>query len=235
MAISESEFSEFIAQEQGRLTGYLRRLCRGDLHKAEDLAQEAIVRMWMCIDTLRCPTLRYLYQTARTCLIDAHRIDNYKKRAFISVALEEAAHLTTADHQDSYVIRETVAEALAMMTAAEWLPVTLYAEGKSYHEIADILQLPLGTVKSRINSVRHAQPRTITPETDIRERIMEIARCAEYVSGPIASRRLNISVENAAYHLRLLERQGLLIRVKRTDKIKIREKSRVQWMLARTG
>ncbi|MFD8427101.1 SigE family RNA polymerase sigma factor [Streptomyces coelicoflavus] len=44
---AEREFGEFVATRRPALLGYARTLASGDRHTAEDLVQEALVRLWL--------------------------------------------------------------------------------------------------------------------------------------------------------------------------------------------
>jgi RNA polymerase sigma-70 factor (ECF subfamily) len=54
----------------------------------------------------------------------------------------------------NYFISEDIQSALAKIDAMYRVPFMLYFEGFKYHEIADMLTEPLGTIKSRIHFAR---------------------------------------------------------------------------------
>ena len=169
MAISESEFMTLAAEEQDKLIGYLRKLCHGDLHRAQDIAQEALIRTWKRIDSIIPPGKSYLFRVAYTCWIDDFRQSEHKPLNHLVTNLDEAEIIRPPCPETMYLLKEEsaeiserVANMLALMTPAERAPLLLYAEGWQYPEIAVKLELPLGTVKSRIYSARHAE-RRLTP------------------------------------------------------------------------
>jgi RNA polymerase sigma-70 factor (ECF subfamily) len=120
-----------------------------DTDRAEDAAQEAIVRAWRELPRLRDPEkfdawLRRL--TVNACFDEARRV---RRRAEVSLMrLEERQ---TADPAGAYVEHERVDRAFRRLPFDQRTVLVLQHHfDLSHGEIADTLGIPIGTVKSRI-------------------------------------------------------------------------------------
>jgi RNA polymerase sigma-70 factor (sigma-E family) len=144
VAAGDVQFREFFASQYGPL----RRLgfwLTGDWAQAEELAQEALVRTWW-----RWPVVRRHQRPqeyARKVLVNRHR--SLLRRAL--VATRHAGRLRpeptagAADPEDALVLRA----ALGRLPARQRAVVVLrYQEDLSEAEVARLLGLPVGTVKS---------------------------------------------------------------------------------------
>jgi RNA polymerase sigma-70 factor (ECF subfamily) len=123
----------------------------GDRQRAEDVVQEVLVRAWRHAATLRRdarPVRPWLFTTARNLLTDAHRAELTRPRLLPSDA--EVGDVAARDDIGRAVESWTVAEALQGLSA-EHREVLVQAHwmGRSVTEIAEVLGLPAGTVKSR--------------------------------------------------------------------------------------
>jgi RNA polymerase sigma-70 factor (ECF subfamily) len=120
-----------------------------DNDRAEDAAQEAIVRAWLELPRLRDPEkfdawLRKL--TVNACFDEARRIT---RRA--EVSLIRLADRTTADHAGAYVEHDRVDQAFRRLPFDQRTVLVLQHHfDLSHTEIAETLGFPLGTVKARI-------------------------------------------------------------------------------------
>lgn len=142
----------------------------GSYDDASDIAQEAFVRAWNNLKSFRGDSAfsTWLYRIATNVFLD----DRKKKRARREhQSLDEAldldessvsrqfedpspgpAELAEADE------RQRIMEAaIATLPDAQRVMVVLYhTQGLAYEEIAEITQMPMGTVKSRLNRARLA-------------------------------------------------------------------------------
>ena len=127
----------------------------GDAVLAEDIGQEAFVRVWNKLPTFR-PEGNF---KGWICRIAANlTIDALRKRK-PTVDITETNLPTLADGPEASVLKEE--RAAAVREAITNLPlhsrtalVLREYEGLSYKEIADVLDIPLGTVKSRLSDAR---------------------------------------------------------------------------------
>lgn len=133
---------------EASLRRYLRRLA-GD--ESDDLAQEAFLAAWRSIGQWRgeASFAGWLRQIGTRRFLDRQRKAGPKQFAELNPAM--AAPANGADE------RLDVNQALSALPSRERAAALLvYAEGHSHHEAAQILGLPLGTLKSIIARARRA-------------------------------------------------------------------------------
>lgn len=144
-------FEELVKRRQSWLRNFLRRLC-GDAHLADDLAQQALLRAWRSIGSLK--TNLAFGAWLRRMAVNAW-LDHVRRRDPLDVidASGEGA-IEQPDPVDAQVIGEGVDlhRALSTLAAPVRLCIVLsYGEGMSHSEISEATELPLGTVKSHIS------------------------------------------------------------------------------------
>lgn len=130
----------------------------------EDLVQEMCVRAWRSFDDLRDDgrVRAWLFCILRRLLSDHHRTESHQ-RATVSLTRLEAIHEELIASPDpgpfeallSRLSRERVWGALERIPEDFRTVVELHdIDGLRYREIAQILELPLGTVMSRMHRGR---------------------------------------------------------------------------------
>jgi RNA polymerase sigma-70 factor (ECF subfamily) len=147
---AERAVVEMHIEHRSALFGFLLTLT-GDRHRAEDLVQETMVRAWRhreTVDGSHASALPWLLTISRRLAIDAHRARMARPH---EVSAEEL--LNTAPPDDAIERNLTaldVREAVRNLhpTQREVL-VERYFHGLSVAEIAEKLDIPEGTVKSR--------------------------------------------------------------------------------------
>ncbi|MCR9138102.1 MAG: sigma-70 family RNA polymerase sigma factor [Alphaproteobacteria bacterium] len=143
-------FAELVRRRQSWIRNLMRR-CSGDPVLADDLAQTVFLQAWRNISQLRKPS----------------RFGGWLKRLAVTVWLQHLRKhdpLLNADEIDGAGgvahaiagrepgIATDLDRALAALAGPVRLCIVLsYHEGMTQSEIADLTELPLGTVKSHIN------------------------------------------------------------------------------------
>lgn len=137
-----------------RLCLYLRGLGSPEA-VAEELAQEALLRLWQraaMYDPQQGAVSTWLFRIGRNLHIDRIR----REPGWVQV-LEEAAPASDEELARPFTSAEDYAEHVHLQRLIEDLPAVQarlmrmsYFEAKSHQEIADELQMPLGTVKSHL-------------------------------------------------------------------------------------
>jgi RNA polymerase sigma-70 factor (ECF subfamily) len=136
------------------------RLAYGMVHsvdEAEDIAQEVFVKVWKNLPTFRSQGSfqSWLYRITVNTALDVLR------RRQEEVPLEEQAEAQGEDAPEEATLRQDrlaqVRQAIAELPpGARAVLILREYEQLSYKEIAEILQIPLGTVMSRLNYARQA-------------------------------------------------------------------------------
>ena len=163
----ETAFAEIVSRYRNPITNYLYRLLN-DYEEAVDLAQETFVRVYFAAERYHTGYAfsTYLYRIATNLAISEMR--RRKRRKLLSLTglfqpeYESETAFDPADENplpDENLLEEeqkqVIARAIAAMPEKYRLPIVLRdIEGKSYEEVAEILNLGLGTTKSRISRAR---------------------------------------------------------------------------------
>jgi RNA polymerase sigma-70 factor (ECF subfamily) len=163
----ETAFAEIVSRYRNPITNYLYRLLN-DYEEAVDLAQETFVRVYFAAERYHTGYAfsTYLYRIATNLAISEMR--RRKRRKLLSLTGlfqpegESETQFDVADENplpDANLLEEeqkqVIARAIAAMPEKYRLPIVLRdIEGKSYEEVAEILNLGLGTTKSRISRAR---------------------------------------------------------------------------------
>jgi RNA polymerase sigma-70 factor, ECF subfamily len=126
----------------------LRRL--GDRGRAEDAVQETFASIWRAARSYRPergPGAPWLYAVARNAIVDNGRV---RREPPVETAEEPSEEETPADRAESGWVAWRVHRCLAELPDNERVVIELaYWGGRSQSEIADLLSVPLGTVKTR--------------------------------------------------------------------------------------
>ena len=163
----EAAFGEIMSRYRNPITNYLYRFLN-DYEEAVDLAQETFVRVYFAIDRYHTQFAfsTYIYRIASNLAIS--EIRKRKRRRLLSLTgLFQAEDDSQIEFQppDTRVLQDVelvdeerskmIAKAIAALPEKYRVPVILRdVEGKTYDEIAEIMELGLGTTKSRISRGR---------------------------------------------------------------------------------
>ena len=163
----EAAFAEIMSRYRNPLTNYLYRFLN-DYEEAVDLAQETFVRVYFALDRYHTQYAfsTYIYRIATNLAIS--EIRRRKRRKLLSLTglfqgedetAVEFQPPDTRDLPDAELIdderSEMIGRAIAALPEKYRVPVILRdVEGKSYDEVAEIMELGLGTTKSRISRGR---------------------------------------------------------------------------------
>jgi len=144
-------FTALVRRHEGAVRRFLGRLVRGD--GADDLAQDVFVKAWRCAGDWRGEgSYRgWLLRIAWTVFLGSHRVKGRQARrdqmAFEQASAGSSDPGTTID----------LSRALAMLDQRERAAALLcFGEGYSHSEAAQIMEIPLGTLKTIVARARTA-------------------------------------------------------------------------------
>lgn len=165
----EAAFQELTRRYRNQITNYVYRML-DDYDRAVDLAQETFVRVWVNAERYQATYSfsTYIYRIAHNLAISELRQRKRRRTiplpTFFSDKDSEEMEVEIEDRKqilaDDAIIgderRRAVAKAIASLPEKYRAALVLCdLEEKSYEEISEVLGLPVGTVKSRINRARN--------------------------------------------------------------------------------
>jgi len=163
-----SAFNLLVERYEDRAYKYAFRLTRNQ-DEASDVVSDAFLRVYNALPNFKGQSAfgTWLYRIVTNCFLDLRK----KQKDRSAVSLEQSMTMDGGEVQRQIEdpsrgpeqIAEVNARESAVQGALEVLPefqkamlVMYHVEGLSYEEIAAALDLPLGTVKSRLNRARLA-------------------------------------------------------------------------------
>jgi RNA polymerase sigma-70 factor (ECF subfamily) len=169
----QEAFRVLVERYQGRLHSLALRVLR-DPEQARDAVQEAFLKAYTSLDRFegRSSFYTWLYRLAMNLCLDLKRRDHSDRRLetpepadlerVATVESRPADQRHWRDHEDApdeavsrAELREQVARAIATLPEASRETLILREiEGLSYTEIAEALDIPRGTVMSRLHYAR---------------------------------------------------------------------------------
>jgi RNA polymerase sigma-70 factor (ECF subfamily) len=171
----ERAFSELVRRYQGRVTNLVCRVLN-DRECADDLAQEVFVRVFVHRRNYRrgSKLSTWLFTIAANLAKNEIRRRVRRRNWFSLDALQESLKdstlilADTSEGSEQGLEREQLQDAVgrAIATVPEKYRLSLVLrdiEGLAYEEIAEVLGIPGGTVRSRINRARSMLKRKLQP------------------------------------------------------------------------
>ena len=164
----EAAFQELVDQYKDLVFALIVRTVQ-DRSRAEDLAQEVFLRIHRGLPYFRgeARLSTWIYRiVANVCLLEQTRprrtesLDDDRSRARTTTG--------AADRQyGDLELRDRLEKAIARLAPNYRLLIAAhYLQGVQYEELADALQLPLGTVKTQLHRAKQQLRRLL--ETDLR-------------------------------------------------------------------
>jgi RNA polymerase sigma-70 factor, ECF subfamily len=151
-----SAFSELVCIHAQGVTNVIYRMC-GNTQIAEDAAQETFIQAWLHLSSYRSQTsLRnWLYRIAVNAATDILRREKHTLPNDIDemplIDSHPGPEALLFQTERTALIQKAI---LSLPDAGRAVLVLREYEEMSYHEIADTLDLPVGTVMSRLNYAR---------------------------------------------------------------------------------
>lgn len=156
--MSTVEFNQSLISNSEYLKPFAMTLTR-DMESAKDLIQETLYRALANREKYNAGTniKAWMYTIMRNIFINNYRRNAKQNTIFDNTPndhLLDHNQFTTANAAETNLSLKEIKEAVHHLPDIFKNPFELYFEGYKYHEIADILSEPLGTIKSRIHFAR---------------------------------------------------------------------------------
>ena len=173
---AKSAFNTLITRHRGKAYGMIYNMVRNE-EDAWDLAQDGFLKVWKSIDQFRCQSSfsTWLYRIMFNLTIDWLR----KQQAYTATEFEEttaindaAANIRVAPAPtpspsrslERNELRAQIDAAIAQLSPEHRAVLLLTEfEGYQYREVAQILEIPLGTVMSRLFHARKKLQHLLKP------------------------------------------------------------------------
>lgn len=154
-------FATLVRRHQSNVRGLLRRLTDGNEALADDLAQETFLKVYRSLTSFRGGSKfsTWIHRIAYNNFI------SYKRKEHITEVYEDHMAEDTATGSDLHgpSLQHDLAYAMKELSEAERTAVRVCCQcGFSHSEAAQILQLPLGTVKTNVNRGREKLRRALS-------------------------------------------------------------------------
>ena len=177
-------FEMLVVKYQRRIERLIGRMVR-DVDLVADIAQETFVRAYRALPQFRAESAFYtwLYRiavnTAKKALVDMKRDPVITQTALQGADDDDETYRPGTEPTDSETpeallaskeIAATVNAAIAALSEDLRQAITLREiEGLSYEEISEVMNCPIGTVRSRIFRAREAIAERLRPLLDTRD------------------------------------------------------------------
>jgi RNA polymerase sigma-70 factor, ECF subfamily len=170
-----SAFDQLLERYEKRVFNFAYRMA-GNYDDANDVAQEAFIRVFNSITTFRGDAnfSTWLYRIVTNVYLDERKRAKSHLHTPLDDYIELEENTVTRQIEDGGPTPEQLIEqnerhdllqaAIQSLPDYQRIMVVLYhTESKSYEEIAEIMNLPIGTVKSRLNRARLALKEKLDP------------------------------------------------------------------------
>jgi RNA polymerase sigma-70 factor, ECF subfamily len=164
----EPAFADLVRRYERELFGYLRRYL-GDASLAEDVFQNTFLQLYLKRDQYEAgrPVRPWLYTIATHQAIDALRRAGRHPTVSLEqqtgeesdgephrlLGLLEAAEPAPLDRASGEETRQLVRQSVdALPEFLRQVVILAYFQGLPYRDVADVLNIPVGTVKSRLHT-----------------------------------------------------------------------------------
>lgn len=161
-----SAFNALVSKHEARAYQFAYRLTH-DSDEASDVVSETFLRVFNALHNFKAQAsfITWLYRIMTNCFLDRKKRDKSKRLVSLDSAMEtdsgelqqqfESPDRTPYEEAERDQMGVTMERALAKLPDYQRAMIVMYhAEMMSYEEIASALDLPCGTVKSRLNRAR---------------------------------------------------------------------------------
>ncbi len=165
--MTKIEFNTMVTGQASSLRMYALHFTH-DSDDANDLVQDTMLKAITYYNKFKEGTnlKGWLYTIMKNTFIN-----NYRRFVKISSFVTKSEDISSANlvfsstqnQGESKFIMDDIKTALGKLPEEYYVPFNMYFEGHKYHEIADHLTIPIGTVKTRIHVARKLLKKNLKP------------------------------------------------------------------------
>lgn len=165
--MTKLEFNTMVTQHSDSLKMYALHFTHDD-EDANDLVQDTVLKAITYYDKFKEGTnlKGWLYTIMKNTFINNYR-RFVKISSFVTksdeISSANLAYSATGNVGENKFVMDDIKHAMANLSDDYYVPFTMYFEGYKYHEIADHLDIPIGTVKTRIHVARKSLKKSLKP------------------------------------------------------------------------
>ena len=156
--MTKFEFNHLVNHHSVSLRSYALNFTK-DAEDANDLVQDTMLKAITYYNKFKEGTnlKGWLFTIMKNTFIN-----NYRRLVKTNTLITQSEDISSANlsysatknQAESKFVLGDIYKALAQLPEEYYVPFIRYFEGYKYHEIADMLQIPIGTVKTRIHVAR---------------------------------------------------------------------------------
>jgi len=164
--MNKIEFNTLVIRQADSLKTYARNFTR-DQDDANDLVQDTLLKAVTYFKNFKEGTnlKGWLYTIMKNTFIN-----NYRRVVKTNSFITKEEEITNANlvvsaaknRGENKFVMDDINYALSNLSEDYYIPFTMYFEGYKYHEISDHLNIPIGTVKTRIHVARKVMKKTLS-------------------------------------------------------------------------
>lgn len=165
--MTKAQFNKLMIAEAKSLSKYALHFTK-DTDDANDLVQDTVLKAISSAEKFQEGTnlKGWLFTILKNTYINNYK-KLVKKNQMVTQCDEVHSHhlmfSSTRNQGESKFIMDDLNKALTQLPREYESPFTMYFEGYKYHEIADQLVIPIGTVKTRIFVARKILKKNLKP------------------------------------------------------------------------
>src|SRR5690606_25595127 len=165
--MNRTEFNVKVVKEEKPLMNFASHFASG-YEDAKDLVQETMLKAITNYDKFKEGTnlKAWLYTILKNTFINSYRKTTIVKslvKQSDEVSSSELFYSSHVNQGQHTFVRADIQQALSKLSEDYYLPFMMYFEGYKYQEIAQHMDMPIGTVKTRIHIARKLLKKSLKP------------------------------------------------------------------------
>lgn len=161
----KSNFNAQVTKESESLRIYALRFTHNP-DDASDLVQDTLLKAITYFDKFKEGTnlKGWLYTIMKNTFINNYRRTT-KANSVVTqsdeISSSNLVYSSTKNRGEDIFVMDDIRESLEVLPEDYYVPFSMYFEGYKYHEIAESLNIPIGTVKTRIHMARKSLKKSL--------------------------------------------------------------------------